>query len=170
MYADLLDFTGYSFKKGIDSSKLVRGLRSDLNKQPLLAHLTCGMCSGIVIQGLECPKCEAVFCTPCSKAWEASESAKMFTTPCRCEGKVNLTDKRGSSSRSRGANIPPKSILVLRPMSSFRWEFMDQIRFKCKHNGCPYHQTYEEMILGTHEFVDCQYRSITCEGCGEKFT
>ena len=65
LYADLLDFSPFTFYKGINPNRLLRGLRSDLNKQPLLVHLTCGMCNNIVIQGLECPKCELVFCTPC---------------------------------------------------------------------------------------------------------
>jgi len=49
LYADLLDFSPFTFYKGINPKWLLRGLRSDLNKQPLLVHLTCGMCTNIVI-------------------------------------------------------------------------------------------------------------------------
>jgi hypothetical protein len=54
-------------------------------------------------------------------------------------------------------------------MSIFKWEYMDQIRFRCTSKDCHHHLTYEELILGTHELDDCQYIKITCEGCGEKF-
>lgn len=80
---DILDFSPFKFKHGINPRRMVRG-RCQISKGHLLKHLSCSFCNYIMVQARECPSCEKNFCTPCLLEWEATESAKYYTTPCRC--------------------------------------------------------------------------------------
>lgn len=83
MENDILEYSPFNFYHGINNKRLLKG-KSMLSKPYLQQVLSCGFCQNIIIQGRECPDCEQNFCHPCVKAWEASESAKYFKTPCKC--------------------------------------------------------------------------------------
>jgi hypothetical protein len=71
IYEDLLDFSPFNFFNGINPKRLLKGI-SAMTKSHLMRFLTCQFCNNIVVQGKECHSCEANFCAPCIKKWEAS--------------------------------------------------------------------------------------------------
>ena len=128
---DILEYSPFNFYHGINAKRLLKG-KSQLQKPHLQQNLSCGFCQNIIVQGKECSSCEANFCHPCVKAWEASESAKYFKTPCKCP-----------------------NVDSLKYLNKLKLEYMNQIRFKCNNARCQYQLTYDELILGTHELDEC---------------
>lgn len=87
--------------------------------------------------------CERNICTPCYKTWQASETAKFYSTPCKCP-KADL--KQG--------------------INKLKHQLLSDVRFKCNNARCQYELTYDELLLGTHELDECQFMHVVCEGCG----
>ena len=98
----------------------------------------------MIVQGSECDTCENNFCAPCLKQWQASDAAKCWTTPCKCES------------------------ACLKQLNKIKQDYLNQIRFKCNNQRCVYQLTYDELLLGTHELDDCNFMTIVCEGCGTR--
>ena len=86
---DILDYSPFNFYHGINIKRLLKG-KCQLSKNNLIANLSCSFCQNVIVQAKECPLCEQNFCQPCIKAWEASDSAKYFATPCKCENVKKL--------------------------------------------------------------------------------
>jgi hypothetical protein len=111
---DILEYSPFNFYHGINPKRLLKG-KSQLSKVHLTQNLACSFCQSIVVQGKECPRCEFNFCHPCVKAWEASESAKFFKTPCKCD-----------------------FVDTLKYLNKLKIEYINQIRFRCNNAKCQY--------------------------------
>lgn len=138
---NVLDFSPFNFVQGIQKKRLLKG-HSSMCKQQLVATLTCLFCNHVIVQGRECSHCEKNICTPCFRAWQQSESAKFYATPCKC-------------ARAE-----------IKPMNRLKQELLAEVRFRCNNNRCSYQLTYDELLLGTHELDDCAFMQVICEGCG----
>ncbi|CDW87308.1 UNKNOWN [Stylonychia lemnae] len=141
-YDEILENSPYNFFHGINPKRLMRG-KSIMNKCNLIRFLSCNFCNNIIVQGRECPSCESNFCAPCVKRWEASDSAKLYQTPCKCP-----------------------DVESLKTLSKLKAEYLQQIRFNCQNRNCLYQLTYDELLRGTHELEECNYIRVMCEGCG----
>ena len=86
---NVLDYSPFNFLQGINPRRLLKG-RSLLGRSSLVEALKCAFCNCIIVQGQECDACESNFCSPCIKQWQASDTAKLFATPCKCPDNANL--------------------------------------------------------------------------------
>ena len=139
---NVLDYSPFNFLQGINPRRLMKG-RSLLGRSSLIDALKCTFCNCVIVQGQECDNCEGNFCAPCLKQWQASDSAKVYSTPCKCPDNAHL-----------------------KQLNKLKQEYLNQIRFKCNNAKCTYQLTYDELLLGTHELDDCNFMNIVCEGCG----
>ena len=139
---NVLDYSPFNFLEGINPRRLLKG-RCLLSRNNLLEALKCTFCNNVIVQGQECDNCENNFCSPCIKSWQASDSAKVYSTPCKCPDHANL-----------------------KHLNKLKQEYLNMIRFRCNNTRCTYQLTYDELLLGTHELDDCNFMNIVCEGCG----
>ena len=110
-----------------------------INQSNLTEELKCRICHGVLLNPMECNKCENCFCMSCLQKW-LKESG---TCPFKCNGTLDFKLK------------PHK---VIRNM-------LTQLVLKCRNysNGCKEEIPYEK--LEVHEEVECKFE---CYPCPEK--